>query len=172
MVRPVTYADYRNRILTISPTLDRPGPMLQGACLYFATATQMWHGAERQDEADSSAYLLDLLGQEPLPAPAPVVVEPLAVPPAIEEPFAGVEEFTIDPFAQDLLLPPTITVREAVELLQALFTPGTSPVGEERDMTLTEFSHRKRARRMALAALRAQYTKALPAPISPLPTYE
>ncbi len=172
-MRPVTYADYRNHILTISPTFGQLKPMLEECRLYFATAAQMWHEAEAQGDADSSSYLMDLLGREPLLTPAPLVVEPAPVEPlAVAELVLGVEEFQVDPYSQHLLVPSAITVREAVELLERFFIPGEKPVGAEGDMNLTDFFHSTLARRKARAGRKANSPTALPALIALLPTDE
>lgn len=162
-VRPVTYADYRNRITILSPTAGVVGPDR------LVTGWMLDSEEQLRREAESSAVLA-LFGEElpaeplaelpPLPAfvePETTELEPLL--PVIEEPLLSVEEYHAAPNFEGLFLAPTVTLLEAGRLIDALFEADEKLYQVEDSTTLGELYQRKRALLLAGS----------PAPISAAP---
>ena len=149
-VRPVTYADYRNRIKILSPTAGVVGPDR------LVTGWMLDSDEQLRREAESSA-VLTLFGEEELPAeplaellPLPAFVEPETpepepLLPVIEEPLLSVEEYHATPDFEGLFLAPTVTLLEAGRLVDALFEADEKLYQVEDNTTLGELYQRKRA---------------------------
>lgn len=163
-VRPLTYADYRNRIRILSPTFGIVGPYR------LASGWILESEAQLRREAESGAVLA-LLGEEeptaePLPEPTaealplpvlpmfvePETPEPEPLPPIIEEPLMSVEEFHAAPDFEGVFLAPTATVQEATRLFKGLFIVDKKGYDAEDNHTLSELYQRKRALLLAHSA--------------------
>lgn len=148
-VRPVTYADYRNRIKILSPTAGVVGPDR------LVTGWMLDSEEQLRREAESRAVLA-LFGEE-LPAeqlaellPLPAFIEPETpgpepLLPVIEEPLLSVEEYHAAPDFEGLFLAPTVTLLEAGRLVDALFEANEKLYQVEDNTTLGELYQRKRA---------------------------
>lgn len=153
--RPITYADYRNSVTILSPSLGVIGPCR----LVTGWLLESTHQLQREAEDAAALALFAEVDAFDVPAPAPMEAvavlasaldlepepEPLApLPPIVDEPLFSFDEYHSAPDFAGLFLAPTARVEEVEQLVQGLFSWNGEAFGEDNP-TLGELYCRKRA---------------------------